>query len=171
MTMLNQKLRRQLQQVDFLRYTVAPGVRRMRQRWQRMRAEQAHFTQVSDLKQLAAARGKLMEQFAAREEGTQGAFKDLAFMTGILSLMDVLLEMPLADVLKELNVPVPVEAALMRHEGPLGNLLQLTEQLEHDDSDGIAQSLRKLGGSVAQGDLMALQLAAYRWANEVATPA
>ncbi len=125
----------------------------------------------SPLLQLAAARGKLMEQLAAREEGTQGAFKDLAFMTGILSLMDVLLEMPLADVLKELNVPLPVEAALMRHEGPLGNLLQLTEQLEHDDAEGVTQSLRKVGGSVAQGDLMGLQLAAYRWANEVATPA
>jgi EAL and modified HD-GYP domain-containing signal transduction protein len=73
----------------------------------------------SPLLQLAAARGKLMEQLAARREGTQGAFKDLAFMTGILSLMDVLLEMPLAEVLKELNVSLPVEAALLRREGPL----------------------------------------------------
>jgi EAL and modified HD-GYP domain-containing signal transduction protein len=125
----------------------------------------------SPLLQLAAARGKLMELIAARDGGTQSALKDLAFMTGILSLMDVVLEMPLAEILKELNVPVPVEAALLRREGTLGALLALTEQTEQADSAGIAMSLQKVPGTMKEGDLMSLQLAAYRWANEVATAA
>jgi EAL and modified HD-GYP domain-containing signal transduction protein len=132
-------------------------------------ADRANRSLNSPLLQLAAARGKLMEQLAAKQAGTQGALKDLAFMTGILSLMDVLLEMPLADVLAELNVPVPVEAALLRREGELGALLALTEQLEKDDSAGVTASLHKLSGVVKEGELMSLQLEAYRWANEVAT--
>ncbi|MBK6602866.1 MAG: EAL domain-containing protein [Betaproteobacteria bacterium] len=123
----------------------------------------------SPLLQVAAARGKLMEQLAVRDGGTQSALKDLAFMTGILSLMDVLLEMPLAEILKGLNVPVPVEAALLRREGTLGALLGLTEQIEQDDGAGIAASLQKVPGTMEEGDLVSLQLAAYRWANEVAT--
>ena len=122
----------------------------------------------SPLLQLAATRGKLMEQLAAREGGTQSALKDMAFMTGILSLMDVVLEMPLVDILKELNVPVPVEAALLRREGPLGAMLALTERVEQADAAGIASTLTKIPGSLREGDLLPMQLAAYRWANEVA---
>jgi len=122
----------------------------------------------SPLLQLAATRGKLMEQLAARDGGTQSALKDLAFMTGILSLMDVVLEMPLADILKELNVPVPVQAALLRREGALGTMLALTEQIEQADAAAISQSLAKIPGSLKSSELIPMQLAAYQWANEVA---
>lgn len=122
----------------------------------------------SPLLQLAATRGKLMEQLAAREGGTQSALKDLAFMTGILSLMDVVLEMPLAEILRELNVPVPVEAALLRREGALGAMLALTEQIEQADAAAISQSLSKIPGSLKSSELIPMQLAAYQWANEVA---
>ena len=77
--------------------------------------------------------------------------------------------MPLAEILKGLNVPVPVEAALLRREGTLGALLGLTEQIEQDDGAGIAGRLQKVPGTMEEGDLVSLQLAAYRWANEVAT--
>jgi EAL and modified HD-GYP domain-containing signal transduction protein len=123
----------------------------------------------SPLLQLAAARGKLMELIAARDRGTQSALIDLAFMTGILSLMDAVLEMPLAEILRELNVPVPVAAALLRHEGILGTLLLLTQQIEQDDRAGIAASLQQVPDGMNEGELMALQIAAYRWANDVAT--
>jgi len=122
----------------------------------------------SPLLQLAATRGKLMEQLAARDGGTQSALKDLAFMTGILSLMDVVLEMPLAEILQELNVPVPVQAALLRREGALGAMLGLTEQIEQADAAAISQSLAKIPGSLKSSELIPMQLAAYQWANEVA---
>jgi EAL and modified HD-GYP domain-containing signal transduction protein len=122
----------------------------------------------SPLLQLAATRGKLMEQLAARDGGTQSALKDLAFMTGILSLMDVVLEMPLAEILQELNVPVPVQAALLRREGALGAMLALTEQIEQADAAAISQSLSKIPGSLKSSELIPMQLAAYQWANEVA---
>lgn len=131
-------------------------------------ADRANRSLNSPLLQLAAGRGKLMELVAARDEGTQSGLADLAFMTGVLSLMDVLLEMPMDEVLRELNVPVPVEAALLRGEGLLGDLLTLNRRIEHDDRQGIGAALQRLGGGLDAGELVGLQLAAYRWANEIA---
>lgn len=125
----------------------------------------------SPLLQTAAARGKLMEQLAARDGGTESALKDLAFMTGILSLMDAVLEIPLVEILKELNVPVPVQAALLQREGRLGTMLSLTEQIERDDGASVARSLERVGGDLEHGELMSMQVAAYRWANEIASAA
>jgi len=120
----------------------------------------------SPLLQLAAVRGKLMEQIAVRQSGTQGAFKDLAFMTGILSLMDVVFEMPQEEIVKELNLPEPVKVALLHREGELGRLLMLTEQLEQDDSTAVAQSLGRIEGIDAES-LVELQCAAFEWANQL----
>ena len=134
-------------------------------------ADRSKTTLNSPLLQLAATRGKLLEQFALHEPGTHGAMKDMAFMTGMLSLMDALLGMPLAEVLVEINVPAPVEAALLRREGELGLLLGLVEQLEQDDFPGVARSLRQVAAEVDPSELMPMQLAAYQWANEVAMAA
>jgi EAL and modified HD-GYP domain-containing signal transduction protein len=131
-------------------------------------SDRANQSLNSPLLQLAATRGKLMEQLAARDGGTQSALNDMAFMTGILSLMDVVLEMPLADILQELNVPVPVQAALLRREGALGAMLALTEQIEQADAAAISQLLTKIPGSLKSAELIPMQLAAYQWANEVA---
>jgi EAL and modified HD-GYP domain-containing signal transduction protein len=120
----------------------------------------------SPLLQLAAVRGKMMEQIAARQHGTQGALKDLAFMTGILSLMDVVFEMPHEEIVKELNLPEPVKIALLRREGELGRLLTLTEQLEGDDGGAVATTLRKVEGVDAHS-LAELQYGAFEWANQL----
>ena len=122
----------------------------------------------SPLLQLAATRGKLLEQLALRQPGTQGAMKDMGFMTGMLSLMDALLGMPLAEVLAEINVPRPVEAALLRREGELGLLLVLVEQLERDDLTAVARALARTAVEVGPRELMPMQLAAYQWANGLA---
>jgi c-di-GMP-related signal transduction protein len=121
----------------------------------------------SPLLQLAAVRGKMMELIAERQTGTHGAFKDLAFMTGILSLMDVVLDMKKEDIAKELHLPAPVTAALLERDGEIGRLLTLTEQLERDDGAAVAKSLREIDG-VDASDLVELQLGAFQWANEVA---
>jgi EAL and modified HD-GYP domain-containing signal transduction protein len=125
----------------------------------------------SPLLQLAAARGKLLEQLAAREGGTKGGLKEMAFMTGMLSLMDALLGMPLADILAEINVPAPVQAALLRRDGKLGLLLKLAEQLEVDNQAEVRNSLQQIHATFGPAELMPMQIAAYRWANEVANAA
>lgn len=122
------------------------------------------------LLQLAAVRGKLMEGLAERQPGTHGAFKDMAFIAGMLSLMDALLGMSHEQILAELNLAEPVRLALLERKGDIGALLTLVEELERDNRPAIEKSLRDLGG-VGQNELVALQLAAYEWANEIAKAA
>jgi EAL and modified HD-GYP domain-containing signal transduction protein len=125
----------------------------------------------SPLLQLAAARGKLMEQLASHPDAAHNILADLAFMTGILSVVDALFGMPMQEVLADLGAPAPVSLALLRREGDLGALLELTERLERGDAAGIVESLHRAPGQINRGDLMALQLAAYRWAGEIAAAA
>jgi len=87
-------------------------------------------------------------------------------MTGILSLMDVVFEMPLAEIVKELNLPESVSSALLSRDGELGQLLALAEQLEQDDQGAVARSLESIGG-VKSEELVELQMNAFQWANQL----
>lgn len=61
-----------------------------------------------------------------------------AFMTGLLSSIDVILSMAVTEILKRMPLAKPIESALTKHEGILGNLLSLTTAFvadEHADID------------------------------------
>lgn len=90
----------------------------------------------SPLLLLAATRGRLMELLAGRMHPGRHETEDRAFMTGILSLMPVLMGVAMADLLQGLNVAADVQQALLAREGSLGALLALTEAI--DASDGPA---------------------------------
>jgi len=120
----------------------------------------------SPLLQLAAVRGKLMELLVSRRPGPQGSGAELAFITGILSLMDVLLEMPHEDIVKQMPLPQPVASALVQREGEFADLLTLTEGLERDDRASVARSLKRIG-HIAPAQLAGMQREAFLWAHEL----
>lgn len=72
------------------------------------------------------------------------AFKsvnDFAFITGLLSAIEVMLSMPMAEIMKTMPLAEPIETALVKHDGLLGQLLDLTtsfilgyEQLKTDET-------------------------------------
>jgi EAL and modified HD-GYP domain-containing signal transduction protein len=95
---------------------------------------------------------------------------ELAFITGILSLMSVVLEMPTSDILDELNLPQMVSSALLQHDGALGDMLALVEGVERDDASAVSEHLSKVPG-VSRSDLLQAQLSAYQWANELTASA
>jgi len=64
-----------------------------------------------------------------------------AFMVGIMSLMDTLLGMPLAQVLDGLAAPPEVRDALVGRSGTFGPLLDLVECLESGGGAAIADAL------------------------------
>ena len=129
-------------------------------------ADRGNDTLTSPLLQLAAVRGKLMELITARRPGPTNGGADLAFITGILSLMDVLLEMPHEDILKEMPLPEPVASALVQREGEFAELLTLTEGLERDDRAQVARSLKRIG-TVDPSQLAGIQREAFLWAHEL----
>ena len=75
------------------------------------------------LTQLAATRGRFMELLAMELAAEQPALREKAFMVGLLSLLDVLLQQPLAALLEALHLADDVTQALLHRQGVLGRLL------------------------------------------------
>jgi EAL and modified HD-GYP domain-containing signal transduction protein len=115
------------------------------------------------LLELAATRGKLMELLAIAQSPQNRDSHDRAFMTGIMSLLDTLLGMPMEEVVKQVSLASDVEKALLNHEGMLGNLLLLVEKLEQNDFDAAEGLLADM--QLNLGHLMQAQIEAMHWAH------
>ncbi|MEP7062825.1 MAG: EAL domain-containing protein [Betaproteobacteria bacterium] len=165
-------LRRQ-QTVTSLRHALVLLGRRQLRVWLQLllyTADRGNSSFGNPLLQLAAVRGKLMELLASNRPGPESTMTELAFITGILSLMSVVLEMPTQEILDELNLPQLVNSALLQHDGALGDMLALVEGVERDDAAAVTERLLKVPG-VSRSDLLQAQLSAYQWANELTAPA
>jgi EAL and modified HD-GYP domain-containing signal transduction protein len=120
------------------------------------------------LLEMAAVRGRLMEimlkQMAGRAGNDDQA--ETAFMVGILSLLDVLFEIPMEEIITNLNLTEDVSSALLKREGKLGKMLMLTEKLEETDFSAVTVLLGQCGVSLEQ--LLGAQLEAFNWRSSVA---
>jgi len=116
------------------------------------------------LMQRAAERGRLLELLAGM--GNDTVDREQAFMVGVFSLLDVLMATPLADLLKSVALPKPVELALLERRGRLGALLELAGAAEASDKPEVLRRLAGLG--VAPGDFSRVSLDALSWALQVA---
>jgi EAL and modified HD-GYP domain-containing signal transduction protein len=116
------------------------------------------------LMQRAAERGRMMELLA--REGNEMADQELAFMVGVFSVLDVLMATPLAQLLKSITLPQPVEMALLRREGRLGALLDLVCAAEESRFAEVQRGLPSLG--MDPGTLSRSQLDAIFWALRIA---
>lgn len=90
--------------------------------------------------------GKMM--FALSSKGVFKSVSDFAFITGLLSAIEVMLSMPMEEIVKTMPLARTIESALVTHDGLLGQLLDITtsyilghEQLATDGSleDNLAQ--------------------------------
>jgi c-di-GMP-related signal transduction protein len=112
---------------------------------------------------MAAGRGKLMELLAA-QTSRDGRWHDRAFMTVIVSLLDALLEMPMAEVIDQLRLPDDVRIALLTGDGQLARLLRIVEALERPDAAAVSTLLAG-GDPCPTSELPALQIEALSWSN------
>lgn len=115
------------------------------------------------LLEMAAVRGRLMEILIMQKDGkTVGSEQsEAAFMTGILSLLDVLFETPMIEIISSLNLTDEVSLALLSREGQLGNLLTLAERLEVTDFDAVTSLLYQC--EITLDQLLTAQLEAFNW--------
>lgn len=107
---------------------------------------------------LAARRGAQLEALA-RLQGDDRDAQDLAFMTGVFSLLDRLLHMPMTEIAADLYLPEEVADALVNHSGQLGVWLALV------DANPTVAALHEAG--VSLDHWWHSQLHAYHWAIEV----
>lgn len=115
------------------------------------------------LLEMAAVRGRLMEIMVKQRNGTMvnDEQSEAAFMTGILSLLEVLFETPMAEIIASLNLTDDVSNALLSRSGQLGSMLTLAERLEVTDFDAVTPLLEECRVSLDQ--LLTAQLEAFNW--------
>jgi EAL and modified HD-GYP domain-containing signal transduction protein len=113
---------------------------------------------------MAACRGRFMELLAL-ESGNGGELADQAFMTGVMSLLEAALEIPMLRIADELNLAMPIRQALLERSGILGDLLRLMECVECCDTVCLNVQIARLGLSLER--LTAAEIDAMTWANAI----
>ncbi|MCC7546540.1 MAG: EAL domain-containing protein [Burkholderiales bacterium] len=157
-------------EIHTLRNAITMLGRRQLQHWLQVllfalgRAPGSEFS--NPLLVLAATRGKLMELLARGLTAHERDLPDRAFMAGILSLVDALLDMPLQDIVAGMPLAQDLEDGLVSRSGRLGAMLALVEALEEPDRAEIEAALARLPG-FDRSALPAMQVEAMRWANSI----
>ena len=111
--------------------------------------------------QTAVVRGRLMELLAAELLPPEEC--DSAFVVGVFSLLDTMLNMPMAQALESVALPQPVLDALLDRAGVFGPFLTLTEACENVDDEAFARTAEVLHLSNRQINWAHLQ--ALAWAE------
>lgn len=122
---------------------------------------------LSPLMLMAATRGRLLELMAENLKPEDRTAADVAFTVGIMSLLDTLLAVPMADILKKIAVQEEVAQALLHHEGFYGDLLTIAESVERlkDESHLLKPLTDRL--QLSSADLNRLQLSAFDWSSAI----
>lgn len=122
---------------------------------------------MAPLLSMASSRGKLLELLTAAAHPGKQHLADTAFTVGIMSLMDTLFSLPMADILAEISVTDDVSNALLHRQGYFGTILSLAECLENMEENGafLMPLLQQLHLSCER--LFQLEIAAFEWSNGV----
>jgi EAL and modified HD-GYP domain-containing signal transduction protein len=90
----------------------------------------------------ALMRSKLMESLAKKTGEWELA--DSAFITGMLSYMNVFFNVKPDEVTRKLNLVQEIQDALEKREGVLGNLLALAEKTDRQEYDCMGEEIGAL---------------------------
>jgi len=90
---------------------------------------------------------------------------DFAFITGLLSALEVILGMPIADIVKTMPLAQPIEQALVNHGGLLGELLTLTTNYITGNGEDVVKLLNEY--SLDQNFIHREFVEASRWCQEI----
>lgn len=92
-------------------------------------------------------------------------FREQAFLIGLLSLLDSLLDMSLEDLIEQLPLETTIKLALLQREGPFGRLLHLEECYESADWQGMEAACKQLDLSL--DEVMPRISQAQRWSQDL----
>ena len=146
--------------------------RRQLQRWLQMLVYADHLADgvtPNPLMQLAARRARQMELLSATlaPHGDEAQFTDNAFIAGLFSLLEVLINLPTKEIVKEIPIHDAAADALINHGrgGVLGQLLAgvvAGESGKFDQAETILRSLNIDAETHARA-----QIAALHWAVNI----
>lgn len=93
----------------------------------------------------------------------EGIRSDRLFTLGLFSLIDTILNQPMAEIMAHLPFSKDLKAALIRREGKLADYLKLVEAYEHGQWVTVSELSRRMGISI---DLLpAFYAQACQWGN------
>ncbi|SAK40884.1 EAL and HDOD domain-containing protein [Caballeronia ptereochthonis] len=168
MRLANSSAQTRGRRVSSLREAIAAAGTRQLMRWAQLLlyAEGSGLPWRSDpLLQLVGTRARFLELAAGMLRPEDEAFSDAAFMTGIFSLVHVVLDMQPAEILDKLHLAAEIRAAILTGEGPLGALLGIARAAERGDAPAIDASGRAqpVLGVLTPAVLAELQVEAAAW--------
>jgi len=109
----------------------------------------------------ALVRARLAETLGENRLGAE--LKGGLFITGILSMLDALLNVPLGQALASLNLAQPITEALLHGRGAYGPYLRLALACEHNDHATLGHLAGELG--LAAEEINQAHLHALAWAE------
>ena len=115
----------------------------------------------------AAVRATFMEQLARAHPtlGKDSAAPDEAFMVGILSQLDSLYEVAMEDIVTGLRLSEHAASALLRREGPIGELLTFVEKMERLEVDEALDEVLEL--QLTREQVLQAQFEAFAWRSQI----
>ncbi|MBP9678013.1 MAG: HDOD domain-containing protein, partial [Aeromonas sp.] len=125
-------------------------------------ATSAGHDKSAELYQMSLIRARFCELLAQTHAPTQQAQQ--AFITGLFSLLDVLMGQPLDQLLGTIPLTAEIRAALLERKGNLGFYLAFCEEYEKANWQRIAASTARLG--LNEEKVSHLYLAATAWVNQ-----
>ncbi|WP_324779871.1 EAL and HDOD domain-containing protein [Thiobacillus sedimenti] len=111
----------------------------------------------------ALVRGRVAEQLAGRALFAKA--RDEIFVAGLFSLLDVVMHMPMEQVLKQISLPAEITEALLHRQGPYAPYLALAIACEQDDQSSIEALAKQIGRDVA--DINGVHMDALLWAQQL----
>jgi len=106
-------------------------------RWALLIAMNAQEDKPEEMSRNLLVRGRMCELVC---ESAEKGNPESAFMVGVVSQLDVLLEVEMGELLKQVPLDDETRAALLDHEGPLGEVLTAVIQFEDADFDSLRES-------------------------------
>ena len=154
------------QKIETIRHAIAVLGQKQLMRWVQLLLYASPDGQVGGaLMTQVASRARLMELIAQKIDTYQANFSDQAFMVGMLSMADAVMQTTLTDVLNEIGLADELKRSILQHEGTLGKLLYFTEQIELGNFNFAEKEIAELG--ISADSLLEIQLETMQWSNEL----
>ena len=125
-------------------------------------AAQVAADKPAELIRLSLTRARFTELLAIEHNKIKDT--GMAFLTGMMSLMDAILDEDMASVMKKLPLSYDIKAALLEEQGVLAQYLRLVKKYEQANWQGAAAIKEELGLSAAK--IPDAYHDAVNWANE-----
>lgn len=116
-----------------------------------------------ELYTLSLQRAQFFQLMASSNPFSQ--YRDQAFLIGLFSMLDALLDSSLSELVSELPLNSVIKQALLQRQGPYGVLLGIEECYERADWQGLQSACHQLNLSVNEVLLKLTQ--AQRWSHDL----